>query len=151
MPKKSAPPEQSDLPSKGTTRSRKKRPSYNEILAGTAAPEISSEPTPDGSPRVIKDAINTEPVAKKRKAKNVVVAADPHATREAGKYDNPIHSREALLALLSEASEPLTSQQIAAQIGLELPDQFEALHRRLRAMERYGQVMVNRRGAYGVV
>ena len=151
MPKKSAPPEQSDLPSKGTTRSRKKRPSDNEILAGTAAPEISSEPTPDGSPRVIKDAINTEPVAKKRKAKNVVVAADPHATREAGKYENPIHSREALLALLSEASEPLTSQQIAAQIGLELPDQFEALHRRLRAMERDGQVMVNRRGAYGVV
>ena len=47
MPKKSAPPEQSDLPSKGTTRSRKKRPSDNEILAGTAAPEISSEPTPD--------------------------------------------------------------------------------------------------------
>ncbi len=77
--------------------------------------------------------------------------ADPHAEREAARYDNPIPSREAILDLLTEADKPLSHAQIARQLLLEDEDSVEALRKRLRAMERDGQLMVNRRGAYGLV
>lgn len=77
--------------------------------------------------------------------------ADPHAEREAARYENPIPSREAILALLTEADRPLNHNQIARDLGLEEHEQVEALRKRLRAMERDGQLMVNRRGAYGLV
>lgn len=77
--------------------------------------------------------------------------ADPHAEREAARYDNPIPSREAILELLTEADKPLSHAQIATQLLLEDEDSVEALRKRLRAMERDGQLMVNRRGAYGLV
>ena len=38
--------------------------------------------------------------------------ADPHADREAQRYDNPIPSREAILLLLREADRPLNHNQI---------------------------------------
>jgi ribonuclease R len=79
------------------------------------------------------------------------VAADPNAALEAQKYENPIHSREALLALLADVAEPLNANQIARLIEIDSHDQLDALHRRLRAMERDGQLMVNRKGAYGIV
>ncbi|NOX77086.1 MAG: ribonuclease R [Gammaproteobacteria bacterium] len=74
---------------------------------------------------------------------------DPHAQREAGKYDNPIASREHILDLLAEAGEPMTRQQLAEVLALHDPDEIEALRRRLRAMERDGQVIRNRRDGYG--
>ena len=77
--------------------------------------------------------------------------ADPHAEREAARYDNPIPSREVILELLSEADEPLNHNQIARQLMLEDQQQTEALRKRLRAMERDGQLLGNRRGAYGLV
>jgi ribonuclease R len=84
-------------------------------------------------------------MAKKRSGK----PQDPHAEREARKYDKPIASRELLLELLAAAGEPMTWQQLAAELALEDPDDQEALTRRLRAMERDGQVVRNRRNAYG--
>lgn len=75
--------------------------------------------------------------------------SDPHAAREARKYDKPIASREYLLQLLSEAGEPMTWQQLAQVLNINEPDDIEALTRRLRAMERDGQVVRNRRKAYG--
>jgi ribonuclease R len=77
--------------------------------------------------------------------------ADPHAEREAARYDNPIPSREAILELLTEADKPLSHPHIAKELLLEDEDSVEALRKRLRAMERDGQLMVNRRGAYGLV
>ena len=77
--------------------------------------------------------------------------ADPHAAREAARYDNPIPSREVILELLNEAEKPLTHSKIAGKLHLEDPEPMEALRKRLRAMERDGQLMVNRRGAYGLV
>ncbi|MFT5710609.1 MAG: ribonuclease R [Halioglobus sp.] len=76
---------------------------------------------------------------------------DPHAEREAQRYENPIPSREAILLLLREADGPLNHKQICEQLSLEDYDQAEALRKRLRAMERDGQLMVNRRDAYGLV
>jgi ribonuclease R len=77
--------------------------------------------------------------------------ADPHAEREAARYDNPIPSREVILQLLTEADEPLNNNQISRQLALEDEASVDALRKRLRAMERDGQLMVNRRGAYGLV
>jgi len=77
--------------------------------------------------------------------------ADPHAEREAARYDNPIPSREVILELLNAADSPLDHDGIAARLGLAEPEQLDALRKRLRAMERDGQLMVNRRGAYGLV
>jgi ribonuclease R len=77
--------------------------------------------------------------------------ADPHAAREAERYDNPIPSREVILDLLAEADKPLDHADIAKMLHLEEPEQMDALQKRLRAMERDGQLMLNRRGTYGLV
>ena len=75
---------------------------------------------------------------------------DPHAAREAQKYENPIVSREALAAFLSDSSGPLTAEEIARSLKLTAPDRFEALSRRLNAMLRDGQLLMNRRGGFAV-
>jgi ribonuclease R len=75
--------------------------------------------------------------------------ADPHAEREARKYDKPIASRELILETLADAGEPMTWQQLAGLLDLHDENDIEALSRRLRAMERDGQVIRNRRNAYG--
>ncbi|MBD9356698.1 ribonuclease R [Methylomonas albis] len=75
---------------------------------------------------------------------------DPHAQREAEKYENPIPSRELILQLIQEAGKPLRRQQIAQQFALETPDALEALRRRLRAMERDGQLSFNSRQKYSL-
>ena len=77
--------------------------------------------------------------------------ADPHAEREASRYDNPIPSREAILTLLSDADKPLNNNQIAERLNLHEDQDIDALRKRLRAMERDGQLMLNRRGDYGLV
>ncbi len=74
---------------------------------------------------------------------------DPHAEREAQKYGNPIPSREFILEYLAEKGQPANYDQILDDLGLEGSEQQEALHRRLIAMVRDGQLLRNRKGAYG--
>ncbi|AFJ02186.1 3'-to-5' exoribonuclease RNase R [Methylophaga frappieri] len=76
---------------------------------------------------------------------------DPFAEREAQKYDHPIASREMILALLKDLKAPLSQKNIARQLGIKGETDLEALRRRLRAMERDGQILRNRKNAYGVV
>ncbi|MEJ2681382.1 MAG: winged-helix domain-containing protein, partial [Gammaproteobacteria bacterium] len=76
---------------------------------------------------------------------------DPFQKREAQKYDNPIPSREFIMQLLEDSGQPLNRTEIAELLHLEDEEQLEALRRRLRAMERDGQIMFNRRGGYGLV
>ncbi|MAR92524.1 MAG: ribonuclease R [Pseudomonadales bacterium] len=75
---------------------------------------------------------------------------DPNLNKEAEKYDNPIPSRDYILKLLEERGKPLTHRQICAELELDDDTAVEAVRRRLRAMERDGQLLSNRRGAYGV-
>jgi len=77
--------------------------------------------------------------------------ADPFASREADKYENPIPSREFLLEALAEQGKPLTLKQFANAFEIFDDTGLEALRRRLRAMERDGQLVRNRKGAYGDV
>ena len=75
---------------------------------------------------------------------------DPLAEREAQKYENPIPSRELIMELLAEQGQPLTFEPLAELLGLESEQDIEALTRRLRAMERDGQLVRNRREGYGL-
>ena len=75
---------------------------------------------------------------------------DPHAAREALKYAQPIISREALIELLSDAPGPMTVEDIARALKMHEPDRLDALSRRLNAMQRDGQVLMNRRGGFAV-
>ncbi|WP_192980184.1 ribonuclease R [Pseudomonas sp. EggHat1] len=76
---------------------------------------------------------------------------DPEAAREAEKYDNPIPSRELILSHLAERGAPASREQLVEEFGLHTEDQLEALRRRLRAMERDGQLIYTRRGTYAPV
>lgn len=73
---------------------------------------------------------------------------DPHASREADRYENPIPSRELILETLEKEGKALTGEQLQKIFGLFVPEQEEALRRRLGAMLRDGQLEANRRGAY---
>ncbi|HFE37366.1 MAG TPA: ribonuclease R [Gammaproteobacteria bacterium] len=76
---------------------------------------------------------------------------DPFAAREAEKYENPIPSREFILEELSRKGQPMSLPQFIAAFAIENALDEEALRRRLRAMERDGQLIRNRKGAYGNV
>lgn len=76
---------------------------------------------------------------------------DPHHAEEAARYENPIASREFILTMLDRAGVPLTLDELAARLDLLAEDRREALRRRLRAMERDGQLRCNRSGAWGRV
>ena len=76
---------------------------------------------------------------------------DPEAAREAEKYDNPIPSRELILQQLSDRGSPANREQLVEEFGLTTEEQVEALRRRLRAMERDGQLIYTRRGTYAPV
>ena len=77
---------------------------------------------------------------------------DPHAKRESSKYDNPIPSREYILEQLEAAGQPLDRKAITDLLGLsEDENGIEALRRRLRAMERDGQLMFTRKKEYALI
>jgi len=78
-------------------------------------------------------------------------AQDPYLEREREKYDEPVPSREFLLEQLQKQRKPLSRKDFAELFGLTSEDALEGLRRRLRAMERDGQVVRNRRGGYVVV
>ncbi|KAB7628360.1 ribonuclease R [Alkalilimnicola sp. S0819] len=76
---------------------------------------------------------------------------DPFRAREQQTYEHPIPSREYILEYLATQGRPLTREAIGQGLELEHPDAIEGLRRRLRAMEREGQLIRNRRRAYVIV
>jgi len=73
---------------------------------------------------------------------------DPHAEREAQRYERPIPSREAILALLEDRGELLTEARIAEALQIHDETDLDALRKRLAAMVRDGQLLLGRRGGY---
>ncbi|GJM05433.1 MAG: ribonuclease R [marine bacterium B5-7] len=59
--------------------------------------------------------------------------------------------REEILAFLREAGRPLKRKQFAESFVIHDPEIRQALGRRLKAMERDGQLIRNRRGSYGLI
>ncbi len=77
--------------------------------------------------------------------------SDPFAKREAKNYDNPIPSREFILDLIQQQAEPINRFQIEKLLKLDDPERKEGLRRRLRAMERDGQVLFNKQRNYELI
>ncbi len=73
--------------------------------------------------------------------------ADPFYARETQQYDNPLPSREYVLQILAERGVPMPFSELAAALDIA-PHELDFFDRRLRAMERDGQVVRNRREAY---
>lgn len=78
------------------------------------------------------------------------MSKDPFQEREAGKYENPIPSREFLLDHLSKREKPASREELAEELKISGEEQLEALRRRLRAMERDGQLLFTRRQCYAL-
>lgn len=75
---------------------------------------------------------------------------DPHAAREAARYDNPVPSRELIIQLLNDQGKPLTVRELRGSLGVTEEDDKVAFERRLGAMIRDGQLVKNRKGQYGL-
>ncbi len=88
---------------------------------------------------------------KSKKDVDIKSTPDPYAQREAEKYDNPIASRECILQLIEKTGKPLDRKEIAEAFAIDDETQLEALRRRLRAMERDGQLLFNRGQRYCLV
>ncbi len=88
---------------------------------------------------------DSKPRKPRKRTPKASVAVDPHAEREAVKYENPIPSREFILAHIAERGEPLDYEQLATELALHGEEPREALRRRLNAMVRDGQLVRNRR------
>ncbi|MFQ6334573.1 ribonuclease R [Methylophilus sp. 3sh_L] len=82
-----------------------------------------------------------------RKTKKSLRANDPQAQREAELYQTPLPSRELVLQLLSDQGIPLSAEQIYVMLDIS-HDERDIFNRRLGAMERDGQLMRNRKGAF---
>ena len=83
------------------------------------------------------------------KKKNIR-ALDPFLERERAQYEQPLPSREYVLQLLAEQGVPVTEEELCANLHIE-EHEAELFTRRLRAMERDGQIMRNRKRAICVV
>lgn len=75
---------------------------------------------------------------------------DPQAAREANKYDQPIASRELILDVMAERDVPMRMSELASALGITNDSDLFSLQKRLRAMQRDGQVISGRRGALGL-
>ncbi len=76
---------------------------------------------------------------------------DPHLAREQEKYDNPIPSREFILEHLRQRQHPAYFEELATELALSDEEQLFALKKRLRAMERDGQLLFTKTKRYGLV
>ncbi len=84
-------------------------------------------------------------MAKSRKRKP---QHDPYAEREARKYEHPIASREFILEVIENNKGPASFSKITTSLAISSDRDLQSLERRLRAMERDGQIVRNRQGAY---
>jgi ribonuclease R len=76
--------------------------------------------------------------------------ADPNLDRERARYPNPLPSREWILHVLEREGVPVAPERLAQLLAIDA-DEEETFARRLNAMERDGQIMLNRRGAICIV
>jgi len=75
---------------------------------------------------------------------------DPHADREAARYEKPIASREYILEVITTADLPVNREGLEELLKIDSEEGAEALRRRLGAMVRDGQLVRNRRDCYAL-
>jgi ribonuclease R len=120
-------------------------PRKKEVPALLAPRPGTKKPVPAPAPAPVATA---KPATAARKPKlSAIRRADPFFERESERYDHPLPSREYVVQILAEEGRPMTMEHLAQALDIR---EEEALHfeRRLRAMERDGDLMRNRRDAY---
>jgi ribonuclease R len=85
-----------------------------------------------------------KPALKKTRDGRII---DPQAERESSNYENPIASRELILQTIHQEG-AMDQDRIEELLDLRTEEQKEALRRRLKAMVRDGQLILNRREGY---
>jgi len=75
---------------------------------------------------------------------------DPQFANESRRYDEPIPSRELIVAELKSAGRALSSRELAQRFRLRKDALIRALESRLTAMAREGELMRSGRNAYSV-
>ncbi len=84
------------------------------------------------------------------KKKNNLRLQDPFLEREREQYEHPLPSREFILQILTEQGAPMHEDELLDLLLIER-DEEDLFTRRLRAMERDGQIMRNRKRAICVM
>ena len=74
---------------------------------------------------------------------------DPNIEQESQHYDSPIPSREYLMQVMEEVGVPIPFKKLVRLLNIK-PEDEKPLKYRLRAMERDGQILKNRRKKYGL-
>jgi len=78
------------------------------------------------------------------KKKNNLRQQDPFLEREREQYENPLPSREFILQILTDQGAPVADEELLGILHIEKGEE-DLFARRLRAMERDGQIMRNRK------
>lgn len=76
---------------------------------------------------------------------------DPYYAREVQTYEYPVPSREFILSYLRERKKPANFDHLFSAFGLKVEPERDGLQRRLKAMLRDGQLILNRGDLYGLV
>ena len=76
------------------------------------------------------------------------MSKDPHFQREKAQYENPVASREYLTEVLKAHDKPLSFLEICQLVHAKSEPERIGVQRRLRAMEREGQVQFNKQKKY---
>ncbi len=76
---------------------------------------------------------------------------DPRFRDESARYAEPVPSREHLLKQLAQAGQPLAFDALAGRLGIGEEAQRNALQKRLGAMVRDGQLLLNRADEYCLI
>lgn len=76
------------------------------------------------------------------------MVVDPYQKREASKYKNPIPSREYISLCLKKCKNLISQKHLEKKFGINNQEEKKALRRRLRAMERDGQVIYTKNRFY---
>ena len=80
------------------------------------------------------------------KKKSALRHQDPYLNRELQRYVSPLPSREWILIVLDKIGIPVNTSVLANKLGIT-KEEKAFFERRLNAMARDGQVLINRRGA----
>ena len=91
---------------------------------------------------------NKEMSSKKKPSKlSKIRSADPFLDRELERYENPLPSREYVIQILEAEGRPVEFDELCTLLDITREER-DSFQRRLGAMEREGQAMKNRRGAF---
>lgn len=114
---------------------------------------MTTRPKKSVNPSAPAAEVSKSPTRSRAKSKaraagpSAIRQADPFFERESLKYELPLPSREYIEQVLAEQGVPMTFEALATALDIT-EQELEHFDRRLRAMQRDGQLIRNRRDAY---